>query len=63
VNKRLLIIDDEETILFALQPFLQCIGLGVQVVRELEEAEALAACCAYDLAIADRLLLTAKELA
>ena len=59
MNKRLLIIDDEETVLFALQKYFQRHGFTVQCARELEEAEALAACGAYDLVIVD-LSLTGK---
>ena len=53
MNKRLLIIDDEETILFALQKYFQRNGYRVQCARELEEAEALATCDPYDLVIVD----------
>jgi ActR/RegA family two-component response regulator len=53
VNKRLLLIDDDETILFALQRYFEQAGFAVQCARELKEAEALAACCAYDLVIVD----------
>lgn len=51
--KRLLIIDDEETILFAFRNYFTRGGFEVHCARELEEAEALAAHFAYDLIIAD----------
>jgi ActR/RegA family two-component response regulator len=53
VNKRLLLVDDEETILFALERYFTRLGFIVDQARELEEAEALAAFTAYDLVIAD----------
>ena len=53
MNKRLLIIDNEETILFALEKYFRHQGYGVQCARELEEAEALAFCCEYDVVIID----------
>jgi ActR/RegA family two-component response regulator len=54
VNKRrLLVIDDEETILRALQRYFRRIGYTVDCARELEEAEALATHVAYTLVIAD----------
>ena len=53
MNKRLLIIDNEETILFALDKYFQHKGYRVQCARELEEAEALAFCCDYDAVIID----------
>jgi two-component system, response regulator RegA len=59
VNKRLLIIDDEQSVLFALRRYFQRRGFTVQCARELEEAEALMSTCAFDLAIVD-LSLTAN---
>ena len=53
MNKRLLIIDDDESILFALRCYFESTGYDVNCARELEEAEALAACRIYDLAIVD----------
>lgn len=53
VLKRLLLIDDEETILFALDRYFSRNGFQVDCARELEEAEALAVCGSYDLVIAD----------
>jgi ActR/RegA family two-component response regulator len=60
VNKRLLLIDDDETILFALRRYFEHTGFTVQCARELEEAEALAVCGSYDLVIVD-LSLTAES--
>jgi len=53
MNKRLLIVDDEETILFAFERYFERSGFTVDCARELEEAEALATYNAYDLVIAD----------
>jgi DNA-binding NtrC family response regulator len=53
VNKRLLIIDNEEGILFALDKYFRRAGFHVQCARELEEAEALASCGNYDAVIID----------
>jgi ActR/RegA family two-component response regulator len=53
VNKRLLLIDDDETILFALKRYFEHAGYDVQCARELEEAEALVVCSVYDLVIID----------
>ena len=53
MNKKLLIIDNEETILFALEKYFQHDGYRVQCARELEEAEALASCGDYDAVIID----------
>jgi DNA-binding response OmpR family regulator len=51
--KRLLVVDDEETILFAIGRYFSRLGFTVDCARELEEAEALATCTSYDLVIAD----------
>ena len=53
MKKRLLLIDDDESIRFALQRYFEQAGYAVQCATELEEAEALAVCNAYDLVIAD----------
>jgi two-component system response regulator RegA len=53
VSKRVLIIDDEETILFGLQRFFLHRGFTVDCARELEEAEALITCYSYDFVIVD----------
>lgn len=53
VNKRLLLVDDDLSILFALQRYFERAGYDVQCASELEEAEALAVCRAYDLVIVD----------
>ena len=51
--KRLLLIDDEETILFAFRNYFARQGFTVHCARELEEAEALVTYFAYDLVISD----------
>ena len=56
MNKRLLLIDDDDSILFALKRYFERAGYAVQCARELEEAEALAVCCVYDLVIVDLFL-------
>jgi DNA-binding response OmpR family regulator len=56
--KRLLIVDNEETILFAFERYFARCGFTVDCARELEEAEALASYNAYDLVIADLCLTT-----
>jgi len=53
VNKRLLLIDDDDSILFALKRYFEHSGYSVECAKELEEAEALAVCSAYDLVIVD----------
>lgn len=53
VSKRILIVDDEESILFAVKRYFTRMGFGVDCARELEEAEALVAHTAYNLVIAD----------
>jgi ActR/RegA family two-component response regulator len=58
MTKRLLLVDDEETILFAFRNYFTRCGFEVECARELEEAEALASYVAFDLVIAD-LCLTA----
>jgi len=56
--KRLLLVDNEETILFALQRYFTRVGFAVDCAKELEEAEALAMYTKYDLAIVDLSLTT-----
>ena len=53
MTKRLLIVDNEDTILFALQRYFTRVGFHVDCAKELEEAEALAAYTKYDLVIVD----------
>jgi two-component system, OmpR family, response regulator len=53
VNKRLLIVDNEESILSAVKRYFALFGYEVDCARELEEAEALASYIEYDLAIVD----------
>jgi two-component system OmpR family response regulator len=50
---RLLIVDDEEPILLAMQEYFQRFGYDVDCARELEEAEALLAKLPYVLVVAD----------
>ncbi|HJQ37267.1 MAG TPA: response regulator [Thermoanaerobaculia bacterium] len=58
MNKRLLILENEETVLFALQRYFSRVGFIVDCASELEEAEALATHTPYDLAILDLALTT-----
>lgn len=60
MNKRLLIVENEETVLFALQRYFSRVGFLVDCASELEEAEALAAHTPYDLAILDLALTTSE---
>jgi DNA-binding response OmpR family regulator len=53
VSKRLLIVDDEESIRFAVKRYFTRTGFEVDCARELEEAEALAAHTSYRVVIAD----------
>jgi DNA-binding response OmpR family regulator len=53
VNKRILIVDNEESILLAVKRYFVRLGFLVDCARELEEAEALATYIDYDLAIVD----------
>ena len=57
--KRLLIVDNEPTIVFALKRYFRRNGFVVDCATELEEAEALVTYTPYDLVIAD-LSLTAN---
>ena len=57
--KRLLIVDNEPTIVFALRRYFTREGFAVDCAAELEEAEALVTYTPYDLVIAD-LSLTAN---
>jgi DNA-binding response OmpR family regulator len=50
---RLLVVDDEEPILFALSDYFTAHGFRVDCARELEEAEALLAHVPYACLIAD----------
>jgi DNA-binding response OmpR family regulator len=50
---RFLVVDDEETIRFALARYFTRLGFEVDCASELEEAEALVANTRYDLVIAD----------
>ena len=50
---RLLLVEDEPTVLAALRKFFDDAGLEVYSARELEEAEAMIATHDYDVVIAD----------
>ena len=51
--KKLLIVDNEDTIIFALKRYFSKLQYRVDAASELEEAEALVAHTRYDLVIAD----------
>ena len=51
--KRILIVDDQDPILHAVDRFFTRAGFSVDCAHELEEAEALVTHIAYDLVIAD----------
>jgi CheY-like chemotaxis protein len=53
LTHRILVVDDEEPILFALREYFTALGYEVDGVREPDEAEALLASIRYDLVIAD----------
>jgi DNA-binding NtrC family response regulator len=50
---RVLLVDDERSILFAAQRYLTANGFEVQCARELEEAQALLANDVFDIVITD----------
>ena len=53
VSKRILIVDDQDSILHAVRRFFTRAGFAVDCAHELEEAEALVTHIEYDLVIAD----------
>lgn len=53
MQKRLLVVDDERVILFAIRRYFERRGFIVDCAREREEAEALLASEHYDAVIAD----------
>lgn len=53
MTKKLLIVDDEESILHAVERYFVRRGYKVDCASELEEAEALATFIEYDIAIVD----------
>lgn len=53
MSARLLVVDDEEPILFAISEYFEPLGYQVDCARELEEAEALLSHVRYALLIAD----------
>jgi DNA-binding NtrC family response regulator len=50
---RLLLVDDEESILFAMREYFMTFGYQIDCACELEEAEALVVKHKYDLVVAD----------
>ena len=52
-RKRLLIVDDEQSVLVGMRRFFQASGFDVDVAQEREEAEALLDHGSYDCLIAD----------
>lgn len=53
VQWRMLVVDDEEPILYALGEYFRMFGCDVDCARELSAAEALVRAKAYDLVVAD----------
>ena len=53
MKMRILVVDDEEPILFAIRDYLEPLGWQVDCAQELEEAEALLSHIRYTLLIAD----------
>lgn len=53
VPLRLLIVDDEEPIRFALREYFSARGYAVDSAQEIEEAEAMINATSYDVVIAD----------
>lgn len=53
MSHSILVVDDAESILFAIRVFFQAKGFAVDCARELEEAEALLANRTYDAVIVD----------
>ena len=52
-TERILLVDDEELIVFAMRKYFEGLGYRVDAAHELEEAQALLANRRYDLVIAD----------
>jgi DNA-binding NtrC family response regulator len=50
---RMLVLDDEDPILFAMREYFGTCGFQVDCARELEEAEALVLKHSYDIVVAD----------
>ncbi|HEV8487714.1 MAG TPA: response regulator [Blastocatellia bacterium] len=53
VHGRILIVDDEDAILFSMKEYFTGRGFAVDCAQEMEEAEALVANVQYDAAIVD----------
>jgi two-component system OmpR family response regulator len=51
--QRLLLVDDEETILFALSQYFRGLSYRVDCAREREEAQALLSCVSYGCLVTD----------
>ncbi len=51
--RRMLVVEDEHTVLFALRKYFSAAGYQVDYARELEEAEALIVTTQYHVIIAD----------
>jgi len=60
MSLRILVVDDEETILFAFREHFEPLGYEIDCAQELEEAEALLSHVRYGLLIAD-LRLTGSQ--
>lgn len=53
MTANILIVEDEETIAFAMKSYLTVCGYKVECAREREEAEAMLSAFSYDLVVAD----------
>jgi DNA-binding NtrC family response regulator len=53
MTKRILFVDDEETLLFAAHQYLTDVGFEVECASELAEAQALLSNLTYDVVITD----------
>ena len=61
MSKRILIVEDEPALRFALQDYLDQLGYRVDAAAELSEANALLSDAAYDVVITDLLLSATRE--
>ena len=61
MEKRILIVEDEPTLRFALQDYLGQAGYAVDAAAELMQADELLSCASYDVVITDLLLSAARE--
>jgi two-component system, response regulator, stage 0 sporulation protein F len=53
MQRKILVVDDEESILFAMREYFMTHGYQVDCAREMQEAEALLATVRYSVVIAD----------